>query len=179
MDLSGYVLQPIREDSEFVLYRARAKTLEPSSILLLSPLSSRPSLETLRKIDHEYSMKGELDSAWAVRPLALSRWDDKKALVLEDLGGEPISRLIRGPMETKPFLWLAIALANAIRQLHMRDVMQRTSTPRTSSFHLKAVEYGLRDLDLLRALGGNGSPRILPSSLREHYPTWHLNRRDE
>src|SRR5215467_5600213 len=123
------MLQPIREDSEFVLYRARAKDLEPSSVLLLSPVSSRPSIETLRKIDHEYSMKAELDAAWAVRPLDLSRWDDKKALVLEDVGGEPLSRLIRGPMETKPFLWLAIALANAIRQVHMRDVIHKDINP--------------------------------------------------
>ena len=129
MDLSAYVVQPIREDPEFVLYRARAKELEPSSVLLLSPVSIRPSIETLRKIDHEYSLKGELDAAWAVRPLGVSMWDDKKALVLEDLGGEPLSRLIRGPMETTPFLRLAIALANAVRQVHTRDVMHKDINP--------------------------------------------------
>jgi PAS domain S-box-containing protein len=129
VDLSGYVFQPIREDSEFVLYRGRAKDLEPSSVLLLSPVSRRPSIETLRKIDNEYSLKGELDTAWAVRPLGVSTWDDKKALVLEDLGGEPLSRLIRGPMGTKPFLRLAIALTNAIRQVHMRDFMHKDINP--------------------------------------------------
>jgi len=129
VDLSGYVFQPVREDSEFVLYRARAKDLEPWSVLLLSPVSLRPSIETLRKIDNEYSLKGELDTAWAVRPLAVSTWDDKKALVLEDLGGEPLSRMILGPMETKLFLRLAVALANAIRQLHMRDVMHKDINP--------------------------------------------------
>jgi len=54
VDLSGYLLEPLREDGEFVLYRARAKHLELPSVLLLSPVSSRPSVETLKKIDHEY-----------------------------------------------------------------------------------------------------------------------------
>jgi PAS domain S-box-containing protein len=125
VDLSGYLLEPLREDGEFVLYRARAKHLELPSVLLLSPVSSRPSVETLKKIDHEYSLEGELDATWAVRPLAISVCDDKKVLVLEDLGGEPLGQLIRGPMEIKPFLRLAIVLADAIGQLHKRDLIHK------------------------------------------------------
>ena len=125
MDLSGYLLEPLREDGEFVLYRARAKHLELPSVLLLSPVSNRPSVETLKKIDHEYSLKDELDATWAVRPLAISVCDDKKVLVLEDLGGEPLGQLIRGPMEIKPFLRLAIVLADAIGQLHKRDLIHK------------------------------------------------------
>jgi PAS domain S-box-containing protein len=129
MDLSGYLLEPLREDGEFVLYRARAKHPELPSVLLLSPVSSRPSVETLRKIDHEYSLKGELDATWAVRPLTLSVCDDKKVLVLEDLGGEPLGQLIRGPMEIKPFLRLAMVLAEAIGQLHKRDLIHKDVKP--------------------------------------------------
>ena len=129
MDLSGYLLEPLREDGEFVLSRARAKHPELPSVLLLSPVSSRPSVETLRKIDHEYSLKGELDATWAVRPLALSVCDDKKVLVLEDLGGEPLGQFIRGPMEIKPFLRLAMVLADAIGQLHKRDLIHKDVKP--------------------------------------------------
>jgi PAS domain S-box-containing protein len=129
VDLSGSLLEPVREDGEFVLYRARAKHLELPSVLLLSPVSSRPSVDTLKKIDHEYSLKDELDSTWAVRPLAISVYDDKKVLVLEDLGGEPLGRLIRGPMEIKPFLRLAIVLADAIGQLHKRDLIHKNVKP--------------------------------------------------
>lgn len=68
MDLSGYLLEPLREDGEFVLYRARAKHLELPSVLLLSLVSSRPSVQTLKKIDHEYSLKGELDATFDLSP---------------------------------------------------------------------------------------------------------------
>ena len=114
MDLSGYLLKPVREDGEFARYRPRGKHLKLPALVLLSPVSSRPSVETLPKIDHEYSLKGKLDATWAVRPLAISVCDEKKVLVLQDLGGEPLGQLIRGPLEIKPFRPLAILLADEI-----------------------------------------------------------------
>jgi hypothetical protein len=37
MQLSGYSLDRLREDGEFILYRAHAKQEEPPSVLLLTP----------------------------------------------------------------------------------------------------------------------------------------------
>jgi hypothetical protein len=66
---SQHVLKPLRKDEEFVLYRTEhSKHPGLPSVLLLTPTSTRPALETLKKIEHEYSLRDELDSAWAVRP---------------------------------------------------------------------------------------------------------------
>jgi hypothetical protein len=73
MQLSGYSLDRLCDDGEFILYRAHAKPRELPPVLLLAPASARPSPETLKKIDHEYSLRSELDSAWAVRPLPFHR----------------------------------------------------------------------------------------------------------
>ena len=73
MDLSQYVLEALRMDEEIVLYRgAQSNHSGLPSILLLAPASMQPAPETLRKIGHEYSLRDELDSAWAVRSLDLS-----------------------------------------------------------------------------------------------------------
>ena len=69
MELLGYALEPLCEDEEFILYRGHSKQAEAPSVLLLAPVSSRPALGTLKKIEHEYSLRNELDAAWAVRPL--------------------------------------------------------------------------------------------------------------
>ena len=61
VQFSEYSLERLCDDGEFILYRGHAKQLEPSSVLLLAPASTRPSPETLKKIDHEYSLRGELD----------------------------------------------------------------------------------------------------------------------
>jgi hypothetical protein len=88
MQLSEYPLDRLRDDGEFILYRGHAKQIEPPSVLLLAPASTRPSPETLKKINHEYSLRSELDSAFAVRPLALSERSARMALVLENPGGK-------------------------------------------------------------------------------------------
>ena len=67
MDLSQYQLEALRRDEEFVLYRGvHSNHSVLPSILLLAPASMRPAPETLRKIEHEYSLRDELDAAWAV-----------------------------------------------------------------------------------------------------------------
>ena len=130
MELSQYVLEALRKDEEFVLYRGDHSNQPGSpSALLLTPASMRPAPETLRKIQHEYSLRDELDSAWAVRPLALSEQRGQTTLVLEDPGGETLDRLLRGPMEMTQFLRFAVSLATALGELHKRELIHKDVKP--------------------------------------------------
>lgn len=62
-------LSVLREDEEFILYRGEHPSRPGSrSVLLLAPSSHKPSLETQKKLGYEYSLRSELDSAWATRP---------------------------------------------------------------------------------------------------------------
>ncbi len=127
---SDYVLAPIRKDEEFVLCRGRdpGRTDAPS-VLLLSPVSKQPSLGTIEKLENEYSLKDELNSAWAVRPLALSHETGQETVVLEDPGGETLDRLIQGPMEMGQFLRLAVALARTLSRFHERGLIHKDVKP--------------------------------------------------
>ena len=129
MELSGYIVEPLREVQEFVLYRGLPKEENAPSILLLAPALKRPAPESLKKLEHEFSLRSELDPAWAVRPLALSQYNEQKVLVLEDPGGEPLDRQIQGPMELRQFLRFAIGLASALRELHKRDLIHKDLKP--------------------------------------------------
>ena len=71
LDLSTYVFERLHEDAEFILSRGRAERGDPQSILLLAPVSAHPSLDTLKKIDHELSLRPEL-AARLQRQLDLS-----------------------------------------------------------------------------------------------------------
>jgi len=72
LELSEYELELLREDQEFILYRGHARRAAAASVLLLAPSSTHSAPESLQKIEHEYSFRSELDSTWAVRPIALS-----------------------------------------------------------------------------------------------------------
>jgi hypothetical protein len=84
---SGYALEPIREGADFTLYRGRQHG-EPSTVLAIAVSAKQPSPQSLRRLEHEYSLAAELDPAWAARPLALTRHEGRTILVLEDPGGE-------------------------------------------------------------------------------------------
>ena len=78
MDLSEYELEPLPDESEeFTLCRGHARRPDTPPVLRLTPVSSRPARESLKKLKHEYSLRGEPDAAWAVPPLALSQCNDQ------------------------------------------------------------------------------------------------------
>ena len=130
MELSEYVLKPLRRDEEFVLYRGTHSNHSGlPSILLLAPDSKLPAMETLKKMEHEYSLRDELDSAWAVRPLALSEQPGQMTLVLEDCGGETLDRLLPGPMELTQFLRFAVGIATALGGLHEKGLIHKNVKP--------------------------------------------------
>ena len=129
MEISAYTRKRLREDEEFILYRGHASETELPAVLVLTPASSKPGLETLKKIDNEYSLRDDLSTTWAVRPLALSQCNGQKALVLEDPGGQPLQSLMQGPMETPQFLRIATGLASALSQLHKRKLIHKDVKP--------------------------------------------------
>jgi hypothetical protein len=65
-DLSFEVL---RKDEEFVLYRGRSKD-DSFQVLVLSPVAEYPSPESLKRLDHEYSLRENLDARWTALPRA-------------------------------------------------------------------------------------------------------------
>src|SRR6516162_4002229 len=99
------------------------------AVLLVAPAADHPSRSRLDRLTHEYELKDELDRAWAARPLALMRDAGRTVLVLDDPGGEPLDRLLGGPMEVGRFLRLAIAVTSVLGKLHQRGLIHKDIKP--------------------------------------------------
>src|SRR5690242_15138289 len=116
---SRYVLEPLRESADFTLYRGQE---QGNSSPVLALAAEQPSPQDLRRLEHEYSLAAELDPAWAVRPLALTRHEGRTILVFKDPGGQPLDQILernRGQaLDLMYFLRIAIGLASAINQVH-------------------------------------------------------------
>src|SRR4029077_20285611 len=69
-ELSTSTLKTLRRDGELVLYRSRIKS-HKSRFLLVESVTDPPSPCSLKRLEHEYSLSGELDLGWAARPVAL------------------------------------------------------------------------------------------------------------
>ena len=98
-EVSG--LQVLWEDDERIFCRGwRADEAgSKRAVLVLLPAEERPAPALLSRLIHEFGLKDDLVAAWAVRPLELWRDHGRTMLVLEDPGGEPLSRLLDGPMD--------------------------------------------------------------------------------
>lgn len=127
-DLSGYALERLQINGEFVLERGRRLGTN-SSILVLRPEHMHSEEAINQRLEHEYLLRSELDPAWAACPLALKRHNGRNVLVLTDPGGMPLGRMLTKPLEIGHFLRVAIGLAAALRCVHARDLIHRDINP--------------------------------------------------
>jgi PAS domain S-box-containing protein len=131
-DDGGYnSLRVLWEDGERVFCRGWREGADGDRNALLAVLlaAEHPTPGSLNRLTHEYGLKGDLDDAWAVRPLELIRERGRTMLVLTDPGGEPLHRLLGPPMELERFLRLAIALSAALGALHQRGLVHKDIKP--------------------------------------------------
>ena len=83
------------EDSAHALFRGqRHAAPDCGPVLRLVPVEEHPTPGILRRFAHELSLRDELGSDYAVRPLKLEREDDRTVLVLEDPGGHPLATVL-------------------------------------------------------------------------------------
>src|SRR5215468_9392911 len=176
---SQHVLEVVRKDQEFILYRGERPDLAGSpSVLLLVPESERPAPETLKKIEHEYSLRDELDSAWAVRPRALSQQGGQTTLVLEDPGGKTLDQVLAGPMDATRFLRLAVSLANALTGLHKKDLIHKDVKPANvlvnpTTDQVRLMSFGIASR-LPRERQAAAPPELVAWSSGERFKAWRV-----
>ena len=96
-------------------------------ILLVAAEETSPGC--VERLEHEYALRAELDADWAARPVALTHYNDRRTLVLEDPGGAPVDRLLGQPLEVSRFLRIAIPLAGALRRVHERGLIHKDIKP--------------------------------------------------
>jgi predicted ATPase/signal transduction histidine kinase len=119
-----YSFSPLR-NGDLTLQRGSGSGMAP--VLLLT--AENTSLDCLKRLEHEYALRSELDAAWAAHPIELSRHCNRLALLLEDPGGVVLDQLLDRPLAIWVFLPIAISLAGALRQVHARGLIHKDIKP--------------------------------------------------
>ncbi|MCL6702844.1 ATP-binding sensor histidine kinase [Pseudomonas sp. T1.Ur] len=121
-------MQLLWNDGERVLYRTAPANDGPAS-LVVQAASDQPLSVSLQRFSHEFTLKEELDSSWAAVPLDFVRDGSRTHMVLDDAGGEPLAKLLTGPMETHQFLRLSVSMAVVLGMLHRRGLVHKDLKP--------------------------------------------------
>ena len=157
IDLSGYTFEKLREDREFIVSRGRRKG-DPASVLLLAAASEHPSRSGMDQINHVYSLRNDLDSSWAIRPIDLVDSRGIPALLLNDPGGDFLDGVIGRPVALIEFLRLAIGMAKALGHLHARGLIHRNVKPANVIVNIATGEAWLTGFGLTSRLPRQRQP---------------------
>jgi PAS domain S-box-containing protein len=181
---SEYVFEPIRDNAEFTLYRARQHG-NPSPLLVVAPTAEQPLPQSLRRLEHEYSLAAELEPAWAAMPLALTRHEGRTILVLADPGGEPLDRVLERdrhqPLDLARLLRLAINLTKALGVAHERGLIHKDVKPENvlvdDAGHVWLTGFGIASR-LPRERQAPAPPEVIAGTLAYMSPeqTGRMNR---
>jgi len=128
VELFRHVFEVVRSDKDFILYRGRREDDE-SQVLVLSPVTEYPAPEIVKWLEHAYSLREQLDPAWAARPMAIARHWDRTVLVSEDPGGIPLDQLLGNALDLAFCLRVSTSLANVIGRLHERGIVHKDIKP--------------------------------------------------
>ena len=130
--ITEYLLEPLREGADFTLYRGRQRG-NAAPVLAVALAEEQPSRQSLRRLEHEFSLASELDPAWAAKPLAITRHEGRTILILTDPGGEPLDLVLeRGagqPLDLTRVLRIAVGLAAALGQVHRQGFIHKDIKP--------------------------------------------------
>src|SRR6202171_5519237 len=132
-ELPGYVLESsLREGGEFTVQRGRRRS-DSCPVLVVALAAEQPSPQSLRRLEHEFSLAADLDAAWATRPLALTHHEGRTLLILEDPGGVPLDRILAQregqPIELTRFLRIALSVARALGEVHRHGLIHKDLHP--------------------------------------------------
>mgnify|MGYP003384635543 CR=1 FL=1 len=119
----------VRETDEFIIRRGHRNSDQTPVLTITTHRQKKTSAASLARLEHEYSLRHELNPACSAQALALIQNDEQAALVLTDAGGIPLDQLINSPLAIPIFLRYAIGIARALAQLHKQDIVHKDIKP--------------------------------------------------
>jgi hypothetical protein len=136
-EFSHYVFSPQRE-GDIALHRGSGNGLAP----ILLAAAEETSLDCVARLEHEYALKGEFDADWAARPIALTHYNNRLTLMLEDPGGATVGSSLVGRWTCR-ISCASRSLSRRRSAGFMSEVLSiRTSSRRTFSWMRQAAAYG-------------------------------------
>ncbi len=131
ISIIGYnFIETIYNGATTVVYRALRES-DQASVIIKTLKAEYPNLEELTRLRHEYRLLQFLEIEGIAQPLALENYKNGLALILSDLGGESLKKLLslQTKIELNNFLKIALQLASILADLHQNKIIHKDINP--------------------------------------------------
>ncbi|MDI1480310.1 AAA family ATPase [Polyangium sp. y55x31] len=143
--------ETLSEHDGVAVYRGRRDADQrPVVIKKLDPRRCRP--RDLERLKNEYEIGRTLDTSAVAKPLALESLEGSPALVTEDAGSVSLLHLLGAPMGLSRFLPLAVAIAQAVAEIHAESVIHKDLKPANILVHPATGAVQIADLGIATRL---------------------------
>ncbi len=111
-------------------------------------------------LKHEYTITKDLEIEEIVRPHELVTHDGVPALILEDFGGEPLTRLIESErMELEQFLGTAVKISTALEAIHGKRIIHKNINPRNILINSDTGQLKITDFEISSIMSKESSEK--------------------
>ena len=152
IQFSNYVLgSPLYESSKSIVYRAVRRD-DNKAVVLKILATNAPSAAQVASFKREYELTASFSVPEVVDVYRLEEEAGLWMMVLEDFGGESLTRLgIAGQLSVEFFLDLAIKVTDALGQVHERGIIHKDINPSNIVLNPESGELKLIDFSISTA----------------------------
>lgn len=142
------IIAKIYESANSLVYRAVSSS-NARPVILKVLKQDYPTPSELTRYKQEYQITRSLEIEGAIATYDLLPYGNTLAMVLEDFGGVSLDILLRSQKFTlAEFLYLAIAIADALSKIHDNNVIHKDLNPANIVFNpktkqLKIIDFGI------------------------------------
>jgi predicted ATPase/WD40 repeat protein/GAF domain-containing protein/tRNA A-37 threonylcarbamoyl transferase component Bud32 len=149
INVVGYqISEQISQNENSIVYRADREQ-DNLPVILKILRQKYPTPIQLTRYKQEYEITHKLNLEGVVKAYSLERHQNKLAIVFEDFGGESLRILLkRRKLILKEFLQLAIAITDALGNLHAANIIHKDINPahivyNSNTKQLKIIDFGI------------------------------------
>jgi diguanylate cyclase (GGDEF)-like protein len=190
--LDHEIIEQLHDSSRSLVYRARAG--DGTALVVKLPNQEFPSFQQLAQFKREYAIARRCRHPGVVRPLALEHSKGRWMMILEDVKGLALDKVLRerlaaGRAPAQPalalddFFDIALQLCAALEEVHGHGVIHKDINPSNLVWNeerrlLQLIDFGIA-CELPHEVQGIVNPHALEGTLRYMAPeqTGRMNRR--
>ncbi|MCV6638808.1 ATP-binding sensor histidine kinase [Candidatus Albibeggiatoa sp. nov. NOAA] len=166
LQLTDYTgIETVYQGQETIVYRAFSKT-DKQPVIIKTLKTDYPNPKRLAQFHHEYEITQGLNLNWVIQPLALKKYENRWALIFEDIGGDSLQNVLQDQqLDLLTTLKIAIALTDGLGELHANNIIHKDIKPANIIVNLDKKKVKITDFSISSRLSLESQEINNPNSI--------------